>query len=122
MITGSCLCGAVTITVPALPPELKSCNCSACRRYGALWAYYPRDQVTLSGETTGFERSDMGEPAMIAFHHCPTCHCFTHWQDVRPEPESRMGINARLMPPECVAGLRIRRFDGADTWTDLDDD
>ena len=32
-----------------------------------------------------------------------------------------MGVNARLMAPEIVAAARVRRFDGADTWTFLDE-
>jgi hypothetical protein len=31
-----------------------------------------------------------------------------------------MGVNARNFDPEVIAGVRVRRFDGADTWTYLD--
>jgi hypothetical protein len=31
-----------------------------------------------------------------------------------------MGVNARLMEPAIVAAARVRRFDGADTWTFLE--
>ena len=34
----------------------------------------------------------------------------------------RMGVNARLMDPEVVAGARVRHLDGADTWKYLDYD
>jgi hypothetical protein len=27
-----------------------------------------------------------------------------------------MGVNARLLPPELLADIRILKFDGADTW------
>ncbi|EIM72796.1 hypothetical protein A33O_18174 [Nitratireductor aquibiodomus RA22] len=54
----------------------------------------------------------------LAMHHCPTCGCTTHW---RPIGEgNRMAINARLMEPGAIAGLRIRRFDGADKFDYLD--
>lgn len=29
----------------------------------------------------------------------------------------RMGVNARLMAPDVLAAARVRRLDGADTWT-----
>jgi hypothetical protein len=32
----------------------------------------------------------------------------------------RMGVNARLIEPVIVAAVRVRRFDGADTWTFLE--
>jgi hypothetical protein len=40
MLTASCHCGAVMVQVPRKPRSLTNCNCSMCRRYGVLWAYY----------------------------------------------------------------------------------
>ena len=40
MLTATCHCGAVRVDVPRKPRRLTSCNCSICRRYGTLWAYY----------------------------------------------------------------------------------
>jgi hypothetical protein len=31
-----------------------------------------------------------------------------------------MGVNSRLMPRAVIADLPIRKFDGADTWTELE--
>jgi hypothetical protein len=45
MLTGTCHCGAVRIEVPRRPRMLTSCNCSICRRYGVLWAYYQAADV-----------------------------------------------------------------------------
>jgi hypothetical protein len=39
MIQGSCHCGAVQWRLEALPESATACNCTACRRYRALWAY-----------------------------------------------------------------------------------
>ena len=39
MLEGSCLCGAVRWHYDDFPESATACNCSACRRYGALWAY-----------------------------------------------------------------------------------
>jgi hypothetical protein len=31
-----------------------------------------------------------------------------------------MAVNMRMADPKDIEGVRIRRFDGADTWTFLD--
>jgi hypothetical protein len=35
----ACHCGAVRIILEPAPTRVRDCNCSICRRYGALWAY-----------------------------------------------------------------------------------
>jgi hypothetical protein len=50
MFTASCHCEAVRIEIAELPPTVTDCNCSVCRRYGAQWAYYRRDQVRLTAD------------------------------------------------------------------------
>lgn len=40
-----CHCGTLTFTVPHLPDTLNQCQCSFCRKAGALWAYYPASTV-----------------------------------------------------------------------------
>jgi len=47
MIEASCHCGAVRIEVPSAPETVTSCNCSICRRYGVLWAYYQPQSVRV---------------------------------------------------------------------------
>jgi len=32
-----------------------------------------------------------------------------------------MGVNARLMDPEVIAQARIRKFDGAASWTFIEE-
>ena len=101
---------------------MTDCNCSICRRLGVLWAYYRPAEVAVvcaPGATTPYVRADEAEPS-LAFHHCRTCGCTTHWAALDPAVE-RMGVNARLMAPAAVAGAKVRKLDGADTWTYLDD-
>ena len=47
MIAGTCHCGIVRVEVPRKPRSLTSCNCSICRRYGTLWAYYKAPDVRV---------------------------------------------------------------------------
>jgi hypothetical protein len=114
MIEASCHCGTVRLEVPTAPETVRSCNCSICRRIGGLWAYYDPKTVCVAGDT---DRYVWGDKA-LKLHRCRTCGCTTHWSPVDPS-YPRMGVNARLMPPEIVNAARVERFDGADTWTVL---
>lgn len=130
-VTGSCHCGAVRIEVPSAPAWVASCNCSICRRTGALVAYYRPDEVRVEGGTGTYLTGDR----FIRFHHCRTCACHTHWsanpealagdlpEDVRAFLAEKMGINARLLdgfevedgvPFLTGAELEVRFFDNAD--------
>lgn len=119
MPTASCHCGAVRILVQRLPESLTQCTCSICRRYAALWAYCTRETADVRGEpgaTTPYVWNDR----VIAFHHCNTCGCLTHYEDVDERPDGRVAVNARMLDSDDIAGIRIRTFDGADTWKYLD--
>lgn len=116
MIETSCHCGAVHLTVPHPPETVTDCNCSICRRLGTLWAYYPASQVTVRGATDTYQWGDRA----LHFHRCKVCGNTTHWSGVNPAHD-RMGVNARLMAPEVVGAARVRKLDGADTWTWIDE-
>jgi hypothetical protein len=119
MPTASCLCGTVRLEIAEPPARVTECNCSACRRLGALWAYVHPDQVRLLAPpdaTIAFVRGE----GTLAFHHCRTCGCTTHWVSLDPQQTERMAINARLLPPEVLTGVPVRKFDGAVSWTYLD--
>jgi hypothetical protein len=112
MIIASCHCGAVQLTVTDESSELTECNCSICRRYGVLWAYYaPTEVEGPAPETTD---TYMWDDRSIAFHRCRQCGCVSHWSPTDPTKE-RMGINARLMDPEAVSRAKVRHLDGAVT-------
>ena len=118
-VTGSCHCGAVRFTVSHLPEQLTDCNCSLCRRTGALWGHFPLETVSIEAAddaTIGYLQGDR----TLVTHTCRTCGCTTHWLPVDPGEHNRMAVNFRMCDPELVATLRIRRFDGADTWQFID--
>ena len=108
MIDASCHCGAVRLEVASAPQEITDCNCSICRRYGALWAYSnPRD-VAVTGATDVYNWGHKD----IEFHRCRICGCVTHWAPA-DHTHPRMGVNTRLMAPEVRAAATIRQLDGA---------
>jgi hypothetical protein len=109
----SCHCGAVRFAVETAPPDVTDCNCSICRRYGTLWAYYQRPDVRFEADN-GPTDTYVWRYRMLEFHRCHACGCVTHWAAVDPAFE-RMGLNARLMSPEVLAQIPVRHFDGAST-------
>ena len=118
-LVASCHCGAVRIDLRELPATVTECNCSICRRYGALWAYYTRGQVTLHGAADQLAGYSWGD-RQIEFRHCRHCGCLTHYESVEKGPDSRFAVNARMLPPDLMAALTVRHFDGADSWRYLD--
>lgn len=119
MIEASCHCGAVRLQIETPPETVTDCNCSICRRYGVLWAYYsPKDVriVPSAGATDIYMWGDKS----IEFHRCKTCGCVTHEAPV-DKTRDRMGINARLMSPEVLANARLRHLDGAVTERYIDE-
>ena len=118
MIEATCHCGAARLTVPRAPDTVTECNCSICRRIAARWAYYSPTEVGLP--TAGSTQAYVWGDRMLALHRCKTCGVTTHWQSLNGALD-RMGINARLVEGLDWSQVRIRPFDGADTWKFLDE-
>lgn len=112
MLTATCHCGAVSVTIPRKPRSITDCNCSICRRYGVLWAYYKAADVRVDAKRGSTESYSWGRKA-LKFVRCTTCGCLMCWQRVRPDPLRKMGVNARNLPLEILTSLRIQPLDGA---------
>ena len=64
MIQGSCLCGSARWQFEGEPDGATACNCTACRRYGVLWAYdYDGEGIKVAGKTQPYIRGEA-----IEFH------------------------------------------------------
>ena len=117
MIEGACLCGAVRWQFDGEPDGATVCNCTACRRYGVLWAYdYLDEAIRVVGNTQAYARG-----TGLTFHFCPTCGCLAFWRGLEPDAAGRrrIAVNLRLADPETVAHVPIDRFDGLDAFEDL---
>lgn len=119
MIEGSCHCGAIRFELQGTPEWLTRCNCSYCRRSNGLWAHGHPDEVSVSYDPGAVVRYVWGDKT-LANVSCGVCGCTTHWEPIDPQKHPRMGVNCSMSPPEQIAGLRIRHFDGAESWTWLD--
>ena len=116
MIEGSCHCGAVRLTLPGLPADLGSCNCSLCRRIGGLWGYYRPDEVAVSdpdGRLAGYVQGD----ATLTTWHCGQCGCTTHWSP-RDGTSSRWLATTSGAAPRAASSLAARSWRSARSDTD----
>jgi hypothetical protein len=118
MIGGACLCGAVRWSFDGIPEGTTACNCTACRRYGALWAYdFEGERIAVSGPTRPYARGQA-----LSFHFCPDCGCVAYWRGARLDEarRRRIAVNLRLATdPQTIAAIPIDHFDGLDTFEDL---
>jgi hypothetical protein len=100
-----------------MPESATACNCTACRRFGALWAYgLEGEGIDVSGPTHTYTRG-----RWVVFHFCPTCACVAYWRGLERTKKGphRMGVNLRLADPERVAEIPMVRHDGLETADDL---
>jgi hypothetical protein len=115
MLTATCHCGALRIEVPRKPRTLTDCNCSICRRYGTLWAYYKASTVRVHGAPRARGGYSWGRKE-LRFVRCGTCGCITHWEPMHPTKSSYVGVNWRNFEPGALGRIRIRLLDGAGKW------
>ena len=115
-LTASCHCGTVKIHVKRAPRTVTRCNCSLCRRYGALWAYYGAGAVAIEAPQ-GSLASYSWRRRVRAYFRCRRCGCVTHYKYRRKWGSGTVGVNAANFEPEVLERVRIRRLDGARTWT-----
>lgn len=121
MLQGSCHCGQAGWSLSGDPGSITACNCSLCRRYGALWAYdYEGERIAVTGPIQSYTRVGKADPALEVLF-CPACACVLSWRGLRLEEDGRrrMAVNLRLAPPEDIGALPIDHFDGLDTFEDL---
>lgn len=114
-MTLTCLCGQARVETAKTPDYLNECNCTLCSKSGAVWAYYDPSEITVSGTTLGYSRTDKEDPgAEIRF--CPTCGSTTHFvltdSAVAKFGNTVAGVNMRLADERELAGVELRYPDG----------
>ena len=104
MTTGQCLCGAVHVTITALPNDFGICHCKMCQRWTGLafcGAEVPDENVTVEGEehVTAYRSSDTSTRSF-----CSRCGS-TLWfrDDDRAAYEIAMGLL------DAEDGVRVTR-------------
>lgn len=97
--TGSCHCGAVAFEVRLEGglKNLRRCNCSLCRRKGAIMAGVPLENLRV---VRGADRLSLYQwNTMTAKHYfCSVCGIYTHHQ--RRSNPNEYGFNVA-----CIEGI-----------------
>ncbi|RMX92485.1 hypothetical protein D0867_14568 [Hortaea werneckii] len=104
----TCHCSAITITAKPPTRRMLECQCSVCYRYGAIWAYYPLDEIAIAKKDGIDTRTYAWSKKNIEFHACGNCHCLMYWYPTDPERIKKMAINARMVVErEDLEGVEI---------------
>ena len=115
MLKLTCLCGQVRIETPKRPEFVAECNCTACSKSGARWAYFPPAEVAIEGTTSGYRREDKDDPA-AELRFCPNCGSTTHFvltqSAIAKFGNVQLGVNVRLADERDLAGIELRFPDG----------
>lgn len=120
-LKATCHCGDTQITLPRQPDTAKSCNCSFCERTGAIWAYFPVDEIAVQATD---EKTYSASGGMNLHHFCGRCGMQT-WGDspdwasaYNADGTPRPGFEAGTVPEARMAGVNLRLIDDLD-WSQV---
>lgn len=114
MYTGSCHCGAIrfTFTGPDTIDRGLRCNCSICRRKGAVMSSFvvAPEEITIEVEGDALATYTFG--THVAKHHfCRCCGIYPFHQTLRKPGHYR--LNVGCIDGVDPAALASDQFDGA---------
>jgi hypothetical protein len=109
---GSCHCGRIAFSLDAEVSEAIDCNCSMCRRRGALLAAFPRSALTLATPEADLGTYQFNKHA-IDHHFCTHCGISPFSEGVDREGNKTVMVNLRCLPDVDLAALKVTAFDGA---------
>ncbi len=107
---GSCHCGRVSFEVEGDLYAVKECNCSICRRLGALRWFVPRSQVHFVNPESNLSTYEFGK-RKIQHHFCSTCGCAPMGTGSHNGVEM-FSINVRCLEDVDLSALKIKQVDG----------
>jgi hypothetical protein len=106
---GSCHCGCVRFELQATLDHVVDCNCSICRRRGALWHGVPESGLRV---LAGADQLVLYQFNTLTAKHYFCCHCGIH-PFVRPRlAPDWWAVNVRCIDGLDLAALPVRHFDG----------
>ena len=108
---GSCHCGAIRFAITSDFPELTTCNCSMCKRRGALMVKVPVSEFELmAGADQLAEYRFHTETARHFF--CRTCGIYPfHRKRLAPD---HFGVNIACLHEFDHAGIPVRETNGVE--------
>lgn len=104
----SCHCGALKLEVDAPLEGLLQCNCSTCRRFGAIHWYVDASKVQLREERRGLS-TYVWRAVHEGHHFCGTCGTSIMRSGY---PDGIVALNACCIEEIDVFSLEVERYDG----------
>lgn len=118
---GSCHCGRIRFEVHAEIDHVRACDCSICRRRGALTFRVPKDALRLRTPLDNLSLYEWGSRTAKDYF-CPTCGIlpFRHPSDPTAQ-ERREGlqsfdgwaVNVRCLEGVDLESILIKRIHGS---------
>ena len=109
---GSCHCGRLAYTVDEdLPAEAMACNCSICRRTGALHHFTSPDRFRREADEADIQVYTFNKH-VIRHMFCRTCGAAPFAEGQGPNGPM-VEINLRCADGIDLDALEIAKFDGA---------
>jgi len=109
--TGGCHCGQVRFDVTADITQVLDCNCSICRKRGALWTFAPADKFALRAGEETLTDYQFGKRTI---HHlfCAQCGVGAFSRGTAPDGQETVAVNIRCLDEVDIKALCPTAFDG----------
>jgi hypothetical protein len=108
----SCHCGDVVCRSDAEPSEAIECNCSICRRKGAILAAVAPEQFHLETARDDIAVYTFGRH-VIRHQFCQRCGCAPFAEGTGPDGTAMVAVNLRCAENLDLSTIKITPFDGA---------
>lgn len=108
----SCHCGALAFTFEGQIDQAIDCNCSLCRRRGALLWFAPRAAVVLQVDPSAL-RTYTFNTHRLQHHFCGVCGVAPYSEGIGPDGEAMIAVNLRCVPALDLGTLKVVPYDGA---------
>ncbi|MCA8245822.1 GFA family protein [Burkholderia multivorans] len=108
---GSCHCGDVKFDVEGDLQGVMACNCSICRRKGALMWFVPRDRMTLVTPDEHLATYTFNKH-VIRHRFCKRCGIHPFGEGIHPNGTAMAAINVRCLDDVDLDALPVTHFDG----------
>jgi hypothetical protein len=108
---GGCHCGRVSYEVTTDLAQVMECNCSICRKRGALWAFMPAEQFVLRAGADALADYQFGKKRL---HHpfCPSCGVGSFSRGAGQDGREMIAVNVRCLEEVDLGSLKRLPFDG----------
>ncbi|AOJ76023.1 GFA family protein [Burkholderia ubonensis] len=108
---GSCHCGDVQFDAQGDLQGVMACNCSICRRKGALMWFVPRAHVTFSTPDDNLATYTFNKH-VIQHRFCKRCGIHTFAEATHPNGTEMVCINVRCLEDVDPDVLPVTHYDG----------